>query len=436
MAFSSTRARIYRPGSLLPSASSTPIFRPSPISSPRAPRRASSSKPPSSSSRSKVSTEEDAISPLDTPRPRPPQTPLGKAHSLAKTYLPNLTALFTAVKEKDKSKILPAGTYRPPKKDPAITFRQALKTGKHHGIGPAYLESMADLEEGQFPDISAEEVRAAIQLLSRSRDEHQWTIIDTMGEDLSLRYNSPPTHLDYRAILRFLANSPTPRAAFPQLETIPLSIPISIIDFNIVLGGLSRAGDEEGLRSAMEQVAILDLTPDRQTFHLYLNGLFLARAQAGTPPPLPSSSSFKEDNNDDSSISTSTSPLSSDVDSILRKMSALRLPPSSATYSILAEGYRRLGDRTNTARALELVRSTLSGEMSVVKISSDGSDALGVVPWNSLVAAASIEKSLKDGVEVVEKMKEAGVEPDEGTTDALLRGISVRKMSEVLDIAK
>jgi len=292
---------------------------------------------------------------------------------------------------------------------------------------------MADLEEGEFPEITEEEVRAAIQLLSRSRDEHQWTIIDTMMEDLSLRYQSPPTHLDYRAILRFLANSPTPRAAFPQLETIPLSIPISIIDFNIVLGGLSRAGDEEGLRSAMEQAAILDLTPDRQTFHLYLNGLLLARAQAGVPPPLPSSS---KEGNDDTSISTSTSPLSSDVDSILRKMSALRLPPSSATYSILAEGYRRLGDRANTARALELVRSTLSGEMSVVKISSDGSNALGVVPWNSLVAAASIEKSLKDGVEVVEKMKEAGVEPDEGTIDALLRGISVRKMSEVLDIAK
>ncbi|KAL7417583.1 hypothetical protein BDY24DRAFT_375329 [Mrakia frigida] len=427
MAFSSTRARIYRTRSLLPSTSS-PVFRPSPISS--SPRRASSSKPSSSSTKGPPPAKSSS-SPLDAPRPPPPTTPLGRAHSLAKTYLPHLTALFTAIKEKDKAKILPTGSVRPPRKDPVLSFREALKSGRYHGIGPAYLESMAELEEGEFPSISEEEVRAAVQLLSRSRDEHQWTIIDTMIEDLSLRYQSSPTHLDYRAILRFLANSPTPRAAFPRLETIPLSIPISIIDFNIVLGGLSRAGDEEALRSAMEQVAILDLTPDRQTFHLYLNGLFLARAQAGLPPPLPSSSQ-----DDPTSISTSTSPLSSDVDSTLRKMSALRLPPSSATYSILAEGYRRLGDEVNTAKALELVRSTLSGEMSVVRISSDGRDVLGVVPWNSLVAAASIEKSLKDGIEVVEKMKEAGVEPDEGTIDALLRGISVRKMSEVLDIAK
>lgn len=372
--------------------------------------------------------------PLETNRP--PPDALERAGQLANQYLPNLTALVRAIRHRDKKKLIPPQVRENRPKAPSVRFRDALKAGRFHGLGPAYLESMAMAdEEGDPPSISADEVRAAIQLLSRSRDEYQWTTIDTMVDDLTFRYSSPPTHLDYRALLRFLASSPTPRAAFPRLETIPLSIAINIIDFNIVLRGLANAADEPALRSAMDQLPALDLTPDRTTFHIFLRGLFLARAHAGDPayaypaegsPPLPSSSA----------VSIETAPLAADVEATLAKMANYRLPASSATYSILADGYRRLGDKANTARALDLVRSTLSGEMNVVKVSKDGNDILGVVPWNSLVEDAAIEHNLEAGVAVVERMRQEGIEPDEGTIDALLHGVSVRKLGDVLDVAR
>lgn len=350
-----------------------------------------------------LSTRRPAVVKSDlVPEVTPKTRAKGSASSTSdfvERYIPNLAKLYQAVGKRSTETAVarPAGPTTQ-----AENFRRSLKGGRVAKLSGIYRELMAKVQPGGEMPIKVEELRAAIQLVGRAGSDDHWTLLDTMVRDLETLFGSPPTLEDYRAVLYFLANSSTPRAAFPRLETIPLGVPITTTDFNIVLAGLSRAGDLEALRTCMEQLPLLDLQPNEQTMLLFLRGLFAGHAAA-----LPD---------------VDLAALRAEVSKALDNMRPRGLPESPEIWAVLAEGYLQVGDLETSRKATDALRVALRHARY---------ESLSPVAWTSLVRCTSIGESSAKALREVLAMKEAGVTPDASTIQALIQTAEVGTVDQV-----
>lgn len=335
-----------------------------------------------------------------TPKTRgPPST------SFAERYIPNLTALYksTVAPKADVGTdiVIPSGD--------ADAFRRYLKGGRVAQMGLSYRKMMSKVVPGVEPPISVDELRDAVQLVSKAGMDDHWTLLETMLDDLHRIFGSPHTLEDHRAVLYFLANSSIPRAAFPRLETIPVDVPITATDFNIVLSGLSRAGDLEALSSCMEQLPLLNIEPDQQTLILLLKGLFNGHAaqstSSGKPVDLPI--------------------LRSEVGKALDDLRPRGLPEDPEVWAAMAEGYLQVGDEETSRKAANALRSALRHTRY---------ENLEPTSWNSLIRCTSLLDSSDKALREVVAMKEAGVAPDEETITALMASVHVGTLDDVRQV--
>lgn len=334
-----------------------------------------------------------------TPKTRAKRGSPLSTSAFVERYIPNLSKLYQKVGKRSTE----TAVARPssPSSQTEV-FRKSLRGGRVAKLSNAYREMMAKVEHGSEPPITVAELRAAIQLVGRTGTDDHWTLLETMVQDLNGVFGSPPMLEDYRAVLYFLANSSTPRAAFSRLETIPLSVSITTTDFNIVLAGLSRANDLEAVRTCIEQLPLLDLQPDEQTMLLYLRGLF-----AGHSAALPE---------------VDLAALRAEVSKALDIMRPRGLPESPDVWAVLAEGYLQVGDLETSRKATDALRAALRHARY---------ESLSPVPWTSLVRCTSAGESTAKALREVLAMKEAGVTPDATTAQALIETAEVSTVDQV-----
>lgn len=409
-----------------------------------------------------------------------------KVEAAVGQYLPHLTSLYRRVRgrEDPKTNALPAETTAAPLE----TFRRALAQGQAYALGEPYREIARLASYGEPLSLTSAEIHRAIALLAQAGDpDTQRDLIEDMVDDFQTLFGEPPSADDHRALMSLLARTSDPRAAFPRLEAIPAEIELATSDFNVVLAGLARVGDDEALRSAMDQLETLELKADRRTYHLLLEGLCIAASHRASSPTTafsfeePSSASATTSNSPAVTSSTipndslatdaglppasSTSLFKSDVtppghqhkvdldflasgtNEVLQQMTAAGVPPMSATYAVLARGHRRLGDTDGSRSYTAKVRSALRNELHKTSqpselALSDAEDA--VASWNTLVlgaAESTMGGGLERAFEEVRDMQLARVEPDESTVDALLPAVlgasggGVRSLEDVRRVA-
>jgi hypothetical protein len=371
------------------------------------PRRAPTSSLPGAfilrqkSSSSRRPAVEPGLVPEVTPKTRASSSSSSPTSTSAfvKRYIPNLAKLYQTVGKPSTETAVarPAGP-----SSQTVVFRKSLKGGRVAMLSGAYREMMAKVSPGGELPISVDELRAAIQLVGRAGTDDHWTLLETMVRDLDDLFGSPPTLEDHRAVLYFLANSSTPRAAFSRLETIPLNVPIATTDFNIVLAGLSRAGDLEALRTCMEQLPLLDLQADEQTMLIFLRGLFAGHAAA-----LPA---------------VDLAALRAEVSQALDTMRPRGLPESPEIWAVLAEGYLQVGDLDTSRKATDALRIALRHARY---------ESLSPVAWTALVRCTTVCESSAKAMREVLAMKEAGVTPDASTVQALIQTAEVGTVDQV-----
>jgi hypothetical protein len=334
--------------------------------------------------------------------------------------------------------------------DPVESFRSSLTSGKAHALAEPYRAIVESVKKTGDVPIRLDELRRAVLLVSRSRDEHMWALLESMFDDIHRIFHTEPTGQDHRALVNFLAHSPTPRAAFPRLETIPLDIDLGTEDFNVVMEGLARVGDWEALRSAMDQLENLQLEPNLRTYHLLLQGTLSSHHPSytsesgeqhpGSSPatdspgsPIANSPSYSASSTStDVTLSTSSFPpalsqtISSQISTILSEISQANFTPNSHTYALIVQGLHQLGDSSNLDQYLPLLHSTLE---------SEGSSNTDTLPWNVLVSlaatnapsrsssassSASSSSPLDAALSAVSSMNSAGLETDAATMSAIL----------------
>ncbi|CAL4961951.1 unnamed protein product [Urochloa decumbens] len=214
------------------------------------------------------------------------------------------------------------------------------------------------------------------------------------------------------------------RAMRREAETAPASRP-DHVTYTTVISALVAAGDMARARSVLDEMAVAGVPPNRVTYNVMLNGycqqLQIGKARelfeemvngAGIQPGVVTYNTLMD--------GCVLSDDSAGALAFFNEMRSRGIAPSTVSYTTLMKAFAVSGQPKMAHKVFE-------------EMERDPRVSVDRAAWNMLVECYCRQGHVETAKQVVERMKERGVQPDVATYGSLAKGVAAaRKPGEAL----